>query len=77
MRMRCLSAIDKTLSAVAVVATLALTSVPVFAQAATNTSKLDDVLKLRAADLRGRSRVIVEYVDAAERTRVCQLRVAQ
>ena len=66
MRMRCLSALDTTLSAVAVVATLALTSVPVFAQAATSASKLDDVLKLRAADLRGRSRVIVEYVDTED-----------
>src|SRR5262245_54049812 len=65
MRTRCLSALKGVLATFAAVTCLALTSVPVFAQAGT-TSKLDDVLKLRTGELRGRSRVIVEYVDVED-----------
>jgi serine protease AprX len=66
MRTRCLSVLNGVLPVLAVATCLALTSVPLSAQAGTSSSKLDDVLKLRTGDLRGRSRVIVEYVDVED-----------
>jgi serine protease AprX len=65
MRTRCLAALNRALPVFAVVACVSLTSVPLLAQGAAS-GKLDDVLKGRASDLRGRSRVIVEYADAED-----------
>ena len=55
------SVLHAALCALAVAVILALTSMPAFAQASSDTQKLDAVLQTRTSQLRGRSRVIVEY----------------
>ena len=66
MRTRSLAAANLLLSPLAVVTCLLLTSVPLLAHGTAGVSKLDDVLKNRATDLRGHSRVIVEYTDGED-----------
>ena len=58
--------LSRTVGAVAVAAIALGASLPAAAQGASNRGKLDDILRVRAGQLTGRSRVIVQFAGATD-----------